>query len=116
MKKLVMGGLALSFLFPSSALAYRGDRGDCNREGNCNDQRKCEGSSGDCRGSFSPGPFDRSPVDIHNNQVCISPDCSTHNNGDQKKPPQQQPTGLAICAIPVPYHCDPKPSAQAYQF
>lgn len=44
--------------------------------GNGNDQRRCHNASGDCRGSFSPGPFDRSPVDIHDNQVCISPNCS----------------------------------------
>lgn len=61
-----------------------GDRGDCNREGNCNDQRRCQGDN--CRGSFSPGPFDRSPVDIHDNQVCISPDCS----GRKENPPPKE--------------------------
>lgn len=40
------------------------------------------------RGAFSPGPFDRSPVDIHDNNVCISPDCSSHQgSGDQDKNP-----------------------------
>lgn len=62
---------------------YRGDQGDCNREGNCNDQRRCQGDN--CRGSFSPGPFDRSPVDIHDNQVCISPDCSGSHSDEKKK-------------------------------
>lgn len=49
--------------------------------------------SGDCsneqhhRGNFSPGPFDRSPVDAsHNNfDICISPDCSRHDG--QQSPP-----------------------------
>jgi hypothetical protein len=44
--------------------------------GNGNDQRRCHNARGDCRGSFSPGPFDRSPVEIHDNDVCISPNCS----------------------------------------
>lgn len=61
----------------------RGGRGDCSSEGTCNDQRRCQGDN--CRGSFSPGPFDRSPVDIHDNQVCISPDCSGHSSDGKKK-------------------------------
>lgn len=72
----------LSFGMPAVAVgphvASHRDGGDCNREGNCNDQRRCQGDG--CRGSFSPGPFDRSPVDIHDNTVCISPDCSSHND------------------------------------
>lgn len=56
--------------------------------GNRGDQSRCRGNN--CRGSFSPGPFDRSPVDIHDNQVCISPDCSSHNdnarNTDGRQP------------------------------
>lgn len=111
MKKLAVGVLVISSLLPvGSAYAdhYRGDRDDCNREGNCNDQRRCSGDN--CRGSFSPGPFDRSPVDIHDNNVCISPDCSSHRDGDDKgkKSPGQEPTGIA-CLVPFPYHCDPKP-------
>lgn len=78
---------------------HGGDNGDDN------DQRRCSDSGDNCRGSFSPGPFDRSPVDIHDNQVCISPDCSHKDN-----PPKsgQQKTGTA-CLVPVPYHCDPHP-------
>lgn len=50
------------------------------------DQRRCYRSE-NCRGSFSPGPFDRSPVDVHDNQICISPDCSgSHGGGTGKKP------------------------------
>ena len=64
------------------ALAYD-DGGD---PGSGNDQRRCYHAE-NCRGSFSPGPFDRSPVDIHDNQVCISPDCS--GKGDGKQPPAE---------------------------
>lgn len=49
--------------------------------GNGNDQRKCYRGE-NCRGSFSPGPFDRSPVDIHDN--CISLDCG--NRGSAPPP------------------------------
>lgn len=92
MKKLVMGGLLVtSLLFGGTAYSYD-DRGGDN--GNGNDQRRCHNSEGDCRGSFSPGPFDRSPVDIHDNQVCISPNCSSN-------PPKKT---------------DPQPSSQASQF
>lgn len=86
MKKLIsiicMGLILLVPIHPVYADHYQGDRGDCNREGNCNDQRRCQGDG--CRGSFSPGPFDRSPVDIHDNQFCISPDCSGRSNNDKK--------------------------------
>lgn len=54
-----------------------GSRGGDNGDGN--DQRRCHGARGDCRGSFSPGPFDRSPVEIHD--VCISPNCSNFGHG-----------------------------------
>lgn len=73
--------LSACFLVPAGSMASptvnRND-GNCNREGNCNDQRRCSGDG--CRGSFSPGPFDRSPIDIHDNQVCISPNCSGSSN------------------------------------
>lgn len=71
MKRLAVMVVVLSFVGP---LALADDGGDY---GNGNDQRRCHHAEGDCRGSFSPGPFDRSPVDIHDNQVCISPDCSS---------------------------------------
>lgn len=85
MKKLVTLLLTGMVLFPtSSAFADRygggGERGDCNREGNCNDQRRCQGDG--CRGSFSPGPFDRSPVDAFNNNCLPGATCYY---GDPKK-------------------------------
>lgn len=43
-------------------------------------QRPCDRRYDRCeknhRGNFSPGPFDRSPVDVHDNTVCVSLDCS----------------------------------------
>jgi hypothetical protein len=84
------------------------DWGDCGGDyyggqGNRNDQRRCRGDQ--CRGSFSPGPFDRSPVDVHDN--CVSLDCSSGGQDKKKNqpPPQQQPKNIA-CLVPVPYHCD----------
>lgn len=66
-KKLVIGGLVVSSLLHcGSAFAYD-DGGDY---GNGNDQRRCNHSQGDCKGSFSPN-FDRSPVEITGNSVCM---------------------------------------------
>jgi hypothetical protein len=62
---------------------YGNDGGDY---GNGNDQRRCHESQ-NCRGSFSPGPFDRSPVDVHDN--CVSLDCSGSAKDGKKQPPAQ---------------------------
>lgn len=80
--------------------------GDGSRQGNGNRQGRCRGDQ--CRGSFSPGPFDRSPIDFSNS--CISLDCSGRDEGRKKNPPpdDRQPESLG-CAVPVPFHCDPKP-------
>lgn len=61
----------------SSVSYHEGGDGNGNNGGDYgdNDNRRCHNSE-NCRGSFSPGPFDRSPVDIHDNNFCISPDCS----------------------------------------
>lgn len=86
MKKFASILLVGMTMFPASAAfadhGGNGNRDDCSSEGSCNDQRRCQGDY--CRGSFSPGPFDRSPVDIHDNQVCISPDCSSHSKDEKK--------------------------------
>lgn len=65
--------------------------GDCRGGGCGNDQRRCRGDQ--CRGSFSPGPFDRSPVTI----IICPPgtvNCGTGGGqGDGKEPPpQKQPS------------------------
>lgn len=72
MKRAIVYAFVSVLLAAPAAYAYD-DGGD---NGSGNDQRHCHESE-NCRGSFSPGPFDRSPVDIHDNQVCISPDCSS---------------------------------------
>lgn len=72
----------------SVAYQYPSDRGDGNGNNGGdygdNDNRRCHNSE-NCRGSFSPGPFDRSPVDIHDNQFCVSPDCSGHSDSGSNK-------------------------------
>lgn len=76
---------------PSQVTYHEGEGSDGNsggEYGNGNDNRRCRGEN--CRGSFSPGPFDRSPVEIHDNQICISPDCS-NSGGDAKKDQKQRP-------------------------
>lgn len=84
-----------------------GERGDCNREGNCNDQRRCQGNNcTDNHKSFSPDLKD-SPVTI-----CMpGSTCYFDGSGQPKKGGDQgqKPASIA-CLVPVPYHCDPKPS------
>lgn len=77
--------LIASLLAPVAASASD----DGGYDGGNQDQRRCHRSE-NCRGSFSPGPFDRSPVDIHDNQVCISPDCSHKDNGNGGKKNEAQ--------------------------
>ena len=74
------------------------------------------------RGAFSPGPFDRSPIEFSNNTICMpGATCYSHEPGEKKESdkdrgtPQgngiegrRQTKGIA-CLIPFPYHCDPKP-------
>lgn len=49
-----------------------GSQGDCQSGGCGNRSRRCERSSGDCRSSFSPGPFKDSPVTI-----CLPYSCNS---------------------------------------
>lgn len=97
-------------LFPGTSFAYHNDR-DCDWEGNCGQQEyRHDYSNHDRnrnrdrdRGAFSPGPFDRSPVNIW---LCAPGSTCNRNPGDDQG---QQPTGFA-CLVPFPYHCDPKPT------
>lgn len=41
------------------------------------------------RGAFSPGPFDRSPIDMRN--ACISLDCSGREPDRGEQPPPEEP-------------------------
>lgn len=113
--------VAAALLLGPTAPAYAdryggGDRGDCNREGNCNDQRRCQGNNcTDNHKSFSPDLKD-SPVTI-----CMpGSTCYFDGNGQPKKDggqgqdPQPGETPRAAmpnpaCLVPAPWHCDPKP-------
>lgn len=95
-----------------------GDPGDCQSGGCGNDNRKCNNAQDRCSGSFSP-QFDRSPVDIHDNTVCLpGSTCNVGSGNKDKNPPPQQgqqpqkyadgPPSVA-CLLSLPYHCDPPP-------
>lgn len=71
MRKLIAGGLVVSSLLIGTAAYSYDDGGDY---GNGNDQRRCHNGE-NCRGSFSPGPFDRSPVDAFNNNCFPGATC-----------------------------------------
>lgn len=60
-----------------------------------------ENSRGRNRGAFSPGPFDRSPVDFRDN--CISLDCGDGNKKDEVQSPEEtQSMRLASLFPPTP--------------
>jgi len=87
MKRAMMLVVALVLAVPAPALAsHRGDRSgafysrdngdDCDRDSSCQsyDQWRNEDRNRNRnrnRGAFSPGPFDRSPVEITGNTVCM---------------------------------------------
>jgi len=86
-------------------------------EGDCYDQEYDQWNSDQRnhnrrnRGAFSPGPFDRSPIEMHD--VCISLDCSSGREDrerDDRRGGRMEPMSLG-CAVPVPFHCDPKPAS-----
>lgn len=107
MKRVALALLITSFL-TSPAYADHSDR-DCDWEGNCGRQEyRHDYSNHDRnrnrdrdRGAFSPGPFDRSPVNIW---LC-APGSTCNRNPDEG----QQPAAF-ICLVPFPFHCDPKPN------
>lgn len=84
---------------------YR-DGGDCDWEGNCGDGSYSGGDYGHNRrddrnrnrGAFSPGPFDRSPIDFSDS--CISLDCSGREKKDRRdEPPPEQ---ASLFPVPTP--------------
>lgn len=122
MRKLVMLGIAGLMTFGANPAAFAdryggGDRGDCNREGNCNDQRRCQGDHcTDNHKSFSPDLKD-SPVTIcmpgstcyfdGNGQKKGDKDGGKDGQGEDPQPgetPRSQPN--PACLLSLPYHCD----------
>lgn len=98
--------LATATLLPTHAAhAYHDDDGYCYEEEQCEGYGYYDGRDYDSgrnnqdydqwnnedhnrnrnrnRGAFSPGPFDRSPLDFRN--ACISLDCSNHGRDDEQK-------------------------------
>lgn len=89
------------------------------------ERRRCYNSSAECRGDqdydngrddnrragISPGPFDRSPVDIHDNNLTVCFPFSTCGKKDGEQDPSQpmQPKEPITCIIQFPYHCDKRP-------
>lgn len=67
---------------------YRGDGGDQEYDQWNNEDRNRNRNRN--RGAFSPGPFDRSPIDFTN--ACISLDCSGRDEGkrNDRQPPEEE--------------------------
>jgi hypothetical protein len=70
MKKMLVGLALTTTLLVGVGPAFAYDDGGSYGDGN--QQDRCHRSE-NCRGSFSPGPFDRSPVDASHNTFCIGP-------------------------------------------
>lgn len=114
---MLVGG---TILVPSPAWAdHDYDRSRCQgydcREGGSGNEGEYRDDNR--RAGISPGPFDRSPVDIHDNRLVICFPFSRcdgkdgQQDGDQ---PVQPAAGSDLdrleCMIrSLPYHCDPKP-------
>lgn len=78
-----------------------GNGADGGSYGNGNDQRRrCE-EGAQCRGSFSPGPFDRSPIDFSGS--CISLNCSGRDRDrEERMRAAGTPVGPASLFPPTP--------------
>jgi len=90
MKKLAATIIAATSLIPTGALADHEYEERCGRYG-CNEYDYDYGNRGDNsrgreRGAFSPGPFDRSPVDFSGS--CISLNCSGREDRQEEQPPE----------------------------
>lgn len=68
-----------------------GSQGDCQSGGCGNRSRRCDRSTGDCRSSFSPGPFKDSPVTICLPYSCNSGGEQGGGNRENQPPPEEQP-------------------------
>lgn len=99
----IMLAVALVLAIPvqPAQAGHRGDRsgydqGDCDANGDCGGQSyDGQWSNEDHnrnrnrnRGAFSPGPFDRSPVDASHNQICVMPGSCSSQPPDKKENPK----------------------------
>ena len=91
MRKTAVGLVLAATLLVRAGPAARAAR-ECNeRYEDCRDQNH--------RGNFSPGPFDRSPVDISHNTFCIGPNsCPPEPSSDKGG---SRPKHVALAALPV---------------
>lgn len=124
MTRRILGTLAISAALlvttagPAVANRYDG-RDDC---GGYNYDHGCRHrhNSGDRdnrddnrRAGISPGPFDRSPVEFHDNNVTICfpfSTCGRKDDGTQPGQPKPVAGPDLMCIVKsLPYHCDPKP-------
>lgn len=98
MRRLLAGlVMAAASLGPASPAFADHDSGreECRWEGDCGSQSYDGQWSNEDRnrnrdrnrGAFSPGPFDRSPIDFSHSNFCISLDCSGR---DQDRPPPSE--------------------------
>lgn len=76
MKRLGVGIVSLAILLPTGA-AYadrydgRDDCGGYSYDHRCRNEDYDNGRDDNRRAGISPGPFDRSPVDIHDNNLTV---------------------------------------------
>lgn len=92
-------------------------RGDCGGQDYGRHQRDYDNDGEDNRrAGISPGPFDRSPVDIHDNNLTICfpfSSCRPGEGGGEGQQPVQpvdSDSDRLMCMVrSLPFHCDPKP-------
>jgi hypothetical protein len=69
-----------------------------------------DGRDDNRRAGISPGPFDRSPVDIHDNNVTVCfpfSTCGKKDDGTPTPAPPPKKTADPICVLrSLPWHCD----------
>lgn len=117
MKRIVVALVVLvaAVLVPTAAWAdhERCQGYDCREGGSGNEGEYRDDNR---RAGISPGPFDRSPVDIHDNRLvlcfpfarCDGKD--GQQDGDQPIQPAESDSDRVLCMIrSLPFHCDPKP-------
>lgn len=96
MRKTIVGLVAVALLTvagPTHAFAYH-ERGRCYDEHDCrrgHDSGDDDQRDDNRRAGISPGPFDRSPVDIHDNRLVVCFPFSKCDGKDDGSGDGQQP-------------------------